>query len=79
MVSDGTLDLQNNWFKPGWRASHGQFRGTIRDDDSSLAGTAPGFRNPDSGDFRLSATSRCIDASVRLHPDVPPEHRVMRQ
>jgi len=79
MTSAGTLDLEANWLKDGWRPSHSPFRGTISEVDGPPAGTAPGFRNLDAKDFRLTAPSSCIDAGEDLHPDVPPEHRVLRQ
>jgi len=79
MVTDGTLQLERNWFKPGYRPSHSGFSGTIRGGEGSLTGTVPGFRDPEKGDFRLLGTSPCIGAGANLHPDVPPEHRIVRQ
>ena len=79
MVNHGTLDLNNNWFKPGWRASHSPFTGTIRDGESSLIGDSPGFRSFDAGDFRLLPTSACRNAAVALHADALPDHHVTRQ
>lgn len=79
MVNHGVLDLHNNWSKPGWRASHSPFTGTIRGGESFLTGDSPGFRHFERGDFHLLQTSSCLDAGVALHQDVPPEHRVTRQ
>ena len=79
MVSHGTLDLQSNWFKPGWRASHSTFTGTIRGVEGGFTGASPGFRELDGGDFRLVPTSPCVDAGAGLHLDTLPEHRVPRQ
>jgi hypothetical protein len=38
--STGVLDLTHNWFKPGWKLSHGGLQGTVNDDVPVLA---PGF------------------------------------
>jgi hypothetical protein len=77
--ADGHLDLSHNWLKPGWAASHGALSGTIDDDGTQLLGDAPGFADESAQDFALLPGSDAADAGTGLHPDVLPEHAVLRQ
>lgn len=77
--ADGVLALSHNWFKPGWVDSHGTLTGTIFDDGSSMFGASPGFLDEGQQDFRLDASSSCIDAGTALPPSVLGSHHVFSE
>jgi hypothetical protein len=77
--ADGHLTMRNNWFKPGWVATFGTFSGVIDDDGSSIVGSAPGFVDFASQNFRLAPGSACADAGAPLLAAVLPTHDVVRQ
>ncbi|NNE67280.1 MAG: polysaccharide-degrading enzyme [Pyrinomonadaceae bacterium] len=72
----GVLDLTHNWFKSGYRGSHGTVTGTINDAGTSVIDTVPGFVNASLQDFGLSDGSSATNAGTILHPDVLPAHAV---
>ncbi|MCZ6508164.1 MAG: polysaccharide-degrading enzyme [Acidobacteria bacterium] len=75
----GQLTLRHNWTKPGWVATHGTLTGTLDDDGSGVTGPAPGFVDEGTQDYHLASDSDAVDAGTVLHPDVLPDHPVMRQ
>ncbi len=75
----GALTLRHNWTKPGWVPTHGTLTGSIDDDGSGVTGEAPGFVDEAGQDYRLAAGSGAIDQGTDWHPDVLPEHPVVRQ
>jgi hypothetical protein len=77
--STGDLTLRNNWTKPGWVDSHGTLNGTIDDDGSGVGGTSPAFVDESGQDFHLQGNSGAVDAGTGLHPDVLPQHPLVRQ
>lgn len=70
--SAGVLDLTHNWFKPGYRGSHGTVTGTINDAGTSITGSSPGFVNEASQDFALEFDSGAVNAGTAQHPDTLP-------
>ncbi len=77
--SAGVLDLSHNWLKPGWVDSHGSLSGAIDDDGTQLEGDTPGFADEAAQEFSLLVDSDAVDAGAALHPDVLPDHEVLRQ
>jgi hypothetical protein len=75
----GVLDLRNNWIKPGWVVSFGNFRGTVNHLGPMIEGSAPGFVNEAAQDFHLTSTAQARDAGTALNPAVLPAHDVIRQ
>lgn len=59
---DGVLDLARNWIQPGWRASFGEFRGTVNQNAPPMEGASPGFVDQAAQDFRLRPDSAAINA-----------------
>ncbi len=78
LASAGDLTLRHNWIKPGWRASHSGLTGTIHDDGSSVEGSAPGFVDEASQNFRPATGAPLIDAGTTLHAAAF-EHPVLSQ
>ena len=61
----GSMSLQNNWIKSGYVHSHINPSGSVVADlGGNLTGNAPGFVNFSGQNFRLAATSACIDAGT---------------
>ncbi|HAV62056.1 MAG TPA: hypothetical protein DCY13_06790, partial [Verrucomicrobiales bacterium] len=81
VISDaGTLNLANNWLKPGWVNSFaGGYTGTVNGGVTSITGTAPGFINPAQQNFRLASGSACINAGTALHPSATADHAPVRE
>ncbi len=67
--SSGILHIRNNWFKSGWRESHGGLAGTLYNEGGILTGENPGFVDDASQDYHLAGHSACVDAGTSLHPD----------
>lgn len=56
----GRLALSHNWFSGNYGTlAFKNARGMVSDDQTSIAGTAPGFVNLKEKDFRLTANSPC--------------------
>ena len=79
MSSQGTLKLQRNWLKEGWRESLSDFSGVIEGASAVVVGEAPGFESFEKQDFHLAATSPCLGAGVPLAPELLPDHAVTRR
>ncbi len=79
MSSQGTLKLQRNWLKEGWRESLSDFSGVIEGASEVVVGEAPGFESFEKQDFHLTATSPCLGAGVPLAPELLPDHAVTRR
>ncbi len=78
LAESGTLSLTNNWSKSGWRNSFdGAFNGSVIA-SSSVIGTAPGFVDLATQDFRLTSTGQAVNAGTTLHPDVLSVNNVIR-
>ncbi len=72
LAEAGTLSVSNNWIKSGWRNSHeggGGFGGSVTIAGAFIIGTAPGFTDAATQDFRLTSTSAAINAGTVLHAD----------
>lgn len=67
-----------NWLTDGWLDAHGTLDGTVID-WANLTGTAPGFADMADQDYRLLATSPCVDAGDDLPADVLPDHDLTLQ
>jgi hypothetical protein len=81
LAESGTLSLANNWAKTGWRNSHegGAFNGSVTGGASMITGTAPGFTDAATQDFRLLSTSAAVDVGTTQNADVLPANDVTRQ
>lgn len=81
LAESGTLTVANNWAKTGWRNSHEGtgFEGSVTGGTTMVTGTSPGFVDAATQDFRLLSTSAAINAGTTMHPDVLPQHNVIRQ
>ena len=77
LAAAGDLTLRHNWTKPGWVDSHSGLTGTIDDDGSGIVGSAPGFLDEGSQNYRPGAGAPVIDAGTTLHIDAF-EHPVLR-
>jgi parallel beta-helix repeat protein len=77
----GVFDLNRNWIKPGWVTSFGSFMGTVNNGNSMVTGSAPGFVDEASQNYRLAAGASCANAAGNpaLNPAVLPAHDVARQ
>jgi hypothetical protein len=75
----GILDLRHNWFKPGRAATFGTLAGVINDDCTSIVGSAPGFIDLPSQDFRLAVGSAAQNAGTGLASAVLPQHDLLFQ
>ncbi len=73
----GDLTLRHNWTKPGWVDSHSGLTGTIDDDGSGVTGSAPGFVDEASQNFRPADGAPVIDAGTSPHAGTF-EHPVVR-
>jgi hypothetical protein len=76
---NGTIDLRNNWTKPGWVDSHGTLAGMINDHGGAVTGSSPGFEDESGGDYHLQATSDCIHAGTDLASAALPDHAIIMQ
>ena len=80
MLADaGVMDLRTNWLRSGWVVSHDTFDGTLIDHGTSIEGTDPGFFDFANQDFSPIPASPAVDAAEPLHPDVLPDHDLVRQ
>ena len=75
--ASGHLTLRHNWTKPGWVDSHSGLTGTIDDDGSGVTGSAPGFIDEASQNFRPAEGAPVIDAGTALHAGAF-DHPVLR-
>ncbi len=75
--ASGDLTLRHNWTKPGWVDSHSGLTGTIDDDGSGVTGSAPGFVDEATQNFRPAEGAPVIDAGTALHAGAF-EHPVLR-
>ncbi len=78
-VSSGIATFAGDWFKNGW-TEHDLTRGGTEEDravlhgfDAMKRGESPGFREPGTDDYALSATAPIASAGtpVPLRPDIP--------
>lgn len=72
--SGGTIELRNNWLKPGWVASHSGGPGVVLD-HGNVEGSDPGFVDLAVWDLELLGSSACIDAGGPLVPELLPVHQ----
>lgn len=76
MLSDaGTIDLQNNWLKTGWKVKGlASSPAVVNDLGGNITGTNPGFVNAvatAAADYRLLSTSPCLDRAGANNPLLP--------
>ena len=59
LAEAGTMTLANNWAKTGWRNSHegGGFTGSVSGGSTMVTGTAPGFIDAATPEFRTRCGS----------------------
>lgn len=72
----GRAELFCNWIKPGWRVSHDGQGGQVQSGEQLVGGDAPGFINPESGDYRLTAGSAAAHAGQPLPAALRQQHPV---
>ncbi len=77
LSSAGALTFKHNWLKPGRAVSFdGGATGVVTDDGSNLTGTDPGFLSFAKQNFKLLATSPCLNAATNVNGSIPNEHAV---
>lgn len=84
ILSDaGTVDLQNNWLKSGWKAKGlASWPSVLNDLGGNITGTDPGFVNAVTtagADYRLVSTSPCLDRAGANHPLLPASFGAVRE
>src|SRR6185503_5928098 len=57
----------------------GSFNGTVNNDGTMVAGSAPGFTDEAGEDYHLTSSSACVNAGGNLNPAVLPSHNVTLQ
>ncbi len=76
---NGTVNLRSNWLKPGFVNCHGTLSGTINTVAPNTTGTAPGFVNEGSQDFRLLETAAARGIASALAAAALPAHDILNQ
>lgn len=72
--SAGTLNLQYNWIKTGWVASHSSLTGSVNDLGNNLTGVDPMVVSLGAQDYRLAIGSTLIDQGrdpITITPSIP--------
>jgi hypothetical protein len=77
VTDNGTLNMQNNWLKSGWRGSHGSLLGTINDLGDNLEGSDPLFTDFANEDFSLLDSSPLINAGDAIPGIHLPDHDLL--
>lgn len=79
--SGGQLNLGANYLKTGWVNSHDPLipGASITLISPNIEDISPGFVDESAQDFRLNATSVCVNASMALNPDCLPDNDVAFQ
>ncbi|MBX2829056.1 MAG: T9SS type A sorting domain-containing protein [Flavobacteriaceae bacterium] len=73
---DGTMNLQYNWLKSNWVASHGG-TGTLNDQGDNLEGSDPLFVDFGNQDFSLQDTAPLIDSGTAIPAIHLPDHDLL--
>ena len=80
MISNtGTLNLNNNWLKSGWRTCHCTPSGVVNNNGGNIEGTDPLFVNFANQQFALQSESLARNSAAALMPAVLPTHQLMQQ
>ncbi|MEJ7608644.1 MAG: right-handed parallel beta-helix repeat-containing protein [Bryobacteraceae bacterium] len=77
--TDGVLDFQHNWIKPGWVNSFGIFTGIVNNAGGNVEAASPSFVSEASQNYRLAAGASAIDNGTALHPSIPVSLAPVRQ
>jgi PKD repeat protein len=75
----GVFNLSNNWIKPGWVTSFGNFTGSVNQMSPFVTGSSPGFVDEAGQDYHLIAGSQAVNAGGPLAPAAIPDNDVIRQ
>ncbi|MDB6124686.1 MAG: hypothetical protein JWQ71_3679 [Pedosphaera sp.] len=76
----GSMDLSNNWLKPGWvKSKEDDFTGTVNAPVHLIEGNSSSFVNEAKQDYHLAAGSSCIKAGSPLPTKIPAEHALLRE
>ena len=78
MGEKGGVTLDHNWLKQGWKAVHGTLQGSL-DAADNITGSDPGFADFGAQDFRLAATSTCIDAGRAVPAGLLPDNGLYQE
>lgn len=74
----GLADLTTNWLKSGWRASFSSgLNSNVTDRGGNRTGSEPGFVNAGAADYRLTASSPCVNTGGPQHAYTQPAHAVL--
>ncbi len=72
MSDAGTVNLQGNWLKTGWKVKYlSSWPSLLNDLGGNITGTNPGFVNAvasTEADYRLIPGSPCLDRAIALNP-----------
>ncbi|HEY6559088.1 MAG TPA: right-handed parallel beta-helix repeat-containing protein [Polyangiaceae bacterium] len=74
---NGRLTLAKNWLKSSWVGSHGTLSLAIQQPAPQVSATSPGFVNEAAQDYRLLATSSCVNGGGSVLADAT--HFAVRQ
>ncbi len=74
----GTVELSHNWLSAGW-LDQLEGAGVVKDDQTTLNGTNPGFADLAHQDFSLRQDSACLGAGAGLEVPVTLAYRLHQQ
>ncbi|MCF6264736.1 MAG: hypothetical protein L3J24_14275 [Xanthomonadales bacterium] len=75
----GSLNLNNNWLKSGWRDCHCSPAGTVNDNGNNIEASDPLFLDFGNQGFTLQSTSAARNSAGILMPAVLPAHQIFQQ
>ncbi|MCF6226821.1 MAG: hypothetical protein L3J22_11060 [Xanthomonadales bacterium] len=75
----GSLNLNNNWLKSGWRDCHCSPAGTVNDNGNNIEASDPLFLDFGNQQFALQSTSAARNSAGNLMPAVLPAHQILQQ
>lgn len=79
LSSSGEIRIRNNWIKPGWKPSHSFLSGNVVDDDSSIEGNDPGFKDITTEDYHLSDGASVINQGIGLEQRIDTNYLLLSQ
>ncbi len=76
----GQVFVSHNWFSERLKpCANINGRCNVVDDGTSIVGLDPGFMNATNFDFRLTASSPCVNRGTNLWAEILPKHDVLHE